>query len=83
MSTDRMINRFQKDEFYRIVGSAIQAAREAEGWTITEMADEAKLTKSTIQNAELGASCSLLVVARIAEALDTTLDALVPLEALR
>lgn len=83
MSTDRMVNRFEKDEFYRIVGDTLRARRKDEGWTVSDLATAARLAESTIENAERGQSCSLLVLARLADAFDTTLDELVPVEALQ
>lgn len=83
MSQPLMTNPFERDHFYLTVGAAVKAARESAGVTQAQLAGMAKLTKSTMLNVEQGMTCSLLVAARIAEALDTTLDALVPLEALR
>ncbi len=81
MSSDRCINPFERDNFYKLVGESIRRARVAEGLSLSQLGKRAKLVETTIYNAEIGQTCSLLVLARIAEALDVTLDALVPTEA--
>ncbi len=78
-----LTNPFAKDHFYETVGRTIRQVRNDAGKSQQQLADSIPLTLTTIQNAETGASCSLLVLARIAEALDVTLDELVPLDAVR
>lgn len=61
------------------VGPTIKAAREERGVTLQALADEVGVCKSTIMQVECGnnkVSVELLVA--IAHALDTTIDALVP-----
>lgn len=82
-NTHHMTNDFERDHFYSMVGERICATREAQGLTAAELGRRAKLASSTVQNAEVGTSCSLLVLAKLAEALDVTLDDLVPVEATR
>ena len=72
----------ERDHFYLTVGESIRAAREAAGLTKVDLARVARLPVSAIRNAESGESCQLHVLALIAEALDCTLDDLVPLEAI-
>jgi DNA-binding XRE family transcriptional regulator len=79
--TDRMVSSFERHHFYATVGGAIGIARAEAGIGRDTLAQRAKLAKSTIENAENGVSCSLLVAARIADALDVPLDVLVPTEA--
>lgn len=83
MSAARAINRFTKDHFYLTVGNRITGVRESKSISQDELARHTKLTKATIDHAEAGQSCSLLVITMIAEALDVTIDELVPLEAIR
>lgn len=78
-----MTNTFEKDHFYLSVGATIRAARQSAGLSETELAKRARIAHSTVNNAEMGSTCSLLVITKIAEALDCTLDALVPTEATR
>ena len=73
---------YEKDRFYQRVGVAIRSARNEGGMSQEALAKASKVTLSTVQNAEIGQSCSLLLLAKLAHALDTTLDALVPLDAL-
>ena len=73
---------FVKDHFYQTVGAAIRSVRDERGLSQADMARAAGLNQSTVQNAESGQTCSLLVLARLADALDCTLDALVPVGAL-
>jgi transcriptional regulator with XRE-family HTH domain len=83
MSQHTYINRPEKDRFFLTVGTRISATREAAGLSTRALAETAKLSLSTVQNAENGDACSLLVLAKLAEALDCTLDDLVPTEATR
>ncbi len=71
-----------KDHFHTVVGERIKATREAAGLSIARLAKDADTTPSAIDKAELGVTCSLYMLARIADALDCTLDDLVPLDAL-
>lgn len=71
-----------KDHFYNTVGEAIRMARHDGGMSAEVLAREAGVGLTTIQHAEEGTSCSLLLAAKIAEALDITIDELVPVEAL-
>lgn len=79
----RQINSAQKTHFYATVGAAIRREREAAGLGMTELARKAGLTQSAVHHAENGITCSLHVIAKLAHELDTTLDALVPTEALQ
>lgn len=63
------------------VGNAIRAARRAAGLSVDDLAAQCEVNRSTIVNAEAGLGLSLHLFVSIAEALDTPLDALVPLEA--
>lgn len=72
-----------KDEFHRVVGERIHQIRDEQGLGRTELAKRCGFNESTIVNAETGASCSLYVLAKLAEALDVTLDDLVPIDALK
>lgn len=83
MTTQTRTNRFEKDKFYLTIGETIRAHREAEGLSVREIAAKAGLAHNTIQNAECGLSISLLVIVKIAEALDCSIDSLVPTEATR
>ena len=81
MAIAEYVTRFDKDRFYITVGERIIATREALGWNQQKLADAANLSKSTIHNAEVGTTCSVLVLTRIAEALDVLVDELIPTEA--
>lgn len=72
----------EKDRFYAKVGAAIQMARMNAGMSARVLGRECDLNENTIQHAEQGVSCSLMALAKIAHALDMTLDELVPLDAL-
>ncbi len=82
MGEHAMVDRVKKDKFYAVVGEAIRKARAAAGVSQRKLAAAATISLSTLVHAEDGMSCSLLVLSQIAEALDTTLDELVPTEAL-
>jgi DNA-binding XRE family transcriptional regulator len=71
----------KKLQFYETVGAQIVAMRESAGMSSSQLAALCDVTKSTIDHAEDGYSCSAYLLACIAEALDTTLDALVPIDA--
>lgn len=73
---------FAKDAFYQVVGEALRAMREALGMSQGGLAAEAGCHLTTVQNAESGHTCSLMMLAKFAHALDCSLDELVPLEAL-
>lgn len=75
-------NSAEKRHFYVKVGEAIRRERQAAGLGMTELARRAGLTQSAVHHAENGITCSLHVIAKLAHELDTTLDALVPTEAL-
>lgn len=61
------------------VGPAIRAIREERGVTMQSLADQIGVCKSTINQIEQGHNkASLEVLIAVAEVLDTTLDALVP-----
>lgn len=72
-----------KDEFYRQVGERIAELRENAGMSPCDLARATGVNSSTIGHAEDGTSCSLFMLAMFAEALDVSLDSLVPVEALR
>lgn len=73
----------ERVHFLTTVGKAVRDARESAGVKQGELAQRAGLASSTLFAVEDGRTCSLLVLAKIAHHLDTTLDALVPTEALR
>ena len=83
MHRNTQINHAEKNDFHHVVGQAIRTARKANGLGPRELALKAGLTASSIANAEAGQSCSLFVLVKIAEALDCTIDELVPTEATR
>lgn len=61
------------------VGPAIRALREEQGVTMQALADQIGVCKSTINQIEQGHNKpSLELLIAVAEVLDTTLDALVP-----
>lgn len=61
------------------VGPAIRALREEQGVTMQSLADQIGVCKSTINQIEQGHNKpSLELLIAVAEVLDTTLDALVP-----
>lgn len=72
----------QKDHFYATVGEAIRAHRQRSNFTVEGLAVAAKITRNSLFQAEDGLSVSLITLARIAHALDVTLDDLVPIAAL-
>ncbi len=80
-ATGRNCSNYRKSHFYDKVGRAIQQARSDARLDRSELARRLGVSSSTLENAEEGYMCSLILAARIAEALDVTLDALVPLEA--
>jgi len=82
MSTlDHFVDRVTRDVFYSAIGERIKATRETAKVSQPKLAAEARVSLSTIQHAEDGTSCSVLVLTRIADALDCTLDDLVPIGA--
>ncbi len=65
--------------FYDESARAIRAARDASGLSRQVLAAQIGVTTSMLQSIENGSvPCSLYVAARIAEALDITIDALAP-----
>lgn len=83
MPQEHMTNGPAKDHFYRRVGEAIEHQRLEQGLSIEKLAEIAHLTKATVAHAEQGQSCSLLVWAKLAFALDVNVNDLLPLDALR
>lgn len=73
----------EKDRFYVVVGEAIRAARMHAGMSISMLSKACGLNQNTLGHIEDGSTCSLFIIAKVAEALDMTIDELVPLEALR
>jgi len=63
------------------VGRRIREEREAAGMSIDKLADATKaVSRGALQKIETGqACCSLFLASRIAEVLDVTIDALVPI----
>ena len=61
-----------------MVGDRVKVRRLAEGWSQTELADRAVLSKKQVQNCEDGRAASLFVLVSLADALDCTLDDLCP-----
>jgi len=65
------------------VGDRIKATRMASGASLRVMAEALGISSGTLNRIEDGITpCPLYVLAQIAEALDVTLDELVPTEAL-
>jgi DNA-binding XRE family transcriptional regulator len=83
MSNKDAINVAERVHFLTTVGKTVRDARESAGVAQGELAKRAGVASSTLFAVEDGRTCSLLCLTKIANALDTTLDALVPLEALR
>lgn len=71
-----------KDHFHAVVGLAIKQARTEANLSQDALAKLAGISQSTLNIAENGGACSLMLAAKIAFALDTTIDALCPLDAL-
>lgn len=71
-----------RNHFSETIGAAIRAARKEAGLTQVALASRIGVRPAVLETAESGRGCSLLLMTVIAEALDTTIDALVPLEAL-
>jgi transcriptional regulator with XRE-family HTH domain len=71
-----------KDHFNATVGEAIRAHRQRAKMTTDGLALASKVSHSTLKHAEEGHGVSLLVVAQLAEAMDCTIDDLVPIAAL-
>lgn len=72
----------EKEHFYATIGDAIRTARRTAGLSQDGLGKLAGLSQSSVIQAENGNACTAFTLAKIAHALDTTLDALVPLEAL-
>lgn len=81
MSGEHFTNRFEKDRFYVAIGNRVTATREAAGLTQHQLAAKARLSQATVLNVETAKTCSVLTLAKLAEALDVLIDELVPLEA--
>lgn len=75
-------NEAAKRHFYEVVGERLRAVREDLGLGQSDIARVTGASQSTVNNAEIGQSCSLYTLVLIAEAMDVTLDELIPLEAL-
>lgn len=70
----------KRDRFRLAVAATIKAARIHAGMSQRELAKEADLSRAMIVGIEDGhILCSLWACAQIAHALDTTLDAIVPI----
>ncbi len=72
----------EKDHFYATVGDMVKKYRHDAGFSREKLAVQADLNISTIATCEDGRNVTLLALAKIAEALDCTLDDLCPLAAL-
>lgn len=69
--------------FHARVGESIRAARLEAGKSVRVFAELVGISANTLERIEDGITpCPLYVLAQIAEALDVTLDELVPTEAL-
>lgn len=77
-----MENPVKRDHAFALIGERIRARREELGWSRPQLAAEAKLRVNAVAGAEMGTALSVMTLLQITEALDSTLDALVPLEAL-
>ena len=82
-SSAKFADAMVKDRFHKLVGDRVWHVREEAGISQSALAREIGASQSTINNIETGQSCSLFVLALVAEALDVTLDELIPLEATR
>ena len=82
MSGTRTSARIQsmKATLHEDVGRAMRTAREAAGMSQRELAACCDTTQNSIAAVERGErTCSLFLLVAVADALDTTLDALVPI----
>lgn len=76
-----LVQNYGKRAFYDRVGAAVRLARTDAGMSRKGLAVALGISEGTLANVEAGMNCPLHLAASIAEILDTTIDALVPLEA--
>jgi transcriptional regulator with XRE-family HTH domain len=63
------------------IGEKVRKMREARSWSVPQLAKSIGVSPRAIYAAEEGRTCSVLLFVLLAEALDVTLDDLVPLDA--
>lgn len=71
----------RRQHFQAVVGDKIRAERHKADKSLAAVALETGLSMSTVESAEEGLGVSAFALALIAEALDVSLDELVPTEA--
>jgi len=71
-----------QDHFNSVVGRMVAALRRERGMPQRELAEQIGVSHQTVTAIESGRSVPAYTLARIAEALDVTLDELVPLDAM-
>lgn len=71
-----------QDHFNSVVGRTVAKLREERGISQRHLAEEIGLSHQSVTAIESGRSVPAFTLARIAEALDVTLDELVPIDAL-
>ncbi len=69
--------------FLQTVGDRVRSVREERELSMEQLALSADIAKSTLDHVEHGVTISLFVITKLADALDVTIDELVPLEALK
>lgn len=67
-----------EDEAYRQIGERIRAMRHERKVTTHGLAEALGVAESTIHNAEIGQTCSVTLLMRLAEEWDCSIDDLVP-----
>lgn len=79
LANDGRADDYAKSLFNVAVGRSVRVLREAAGLSRKSLGDAAKLTTTTLAAIESGAmACPLYAAASIAEAIDCTLDDIVP-----
>lgn len=76
---DSFTDKVTKADFYDAIGERIREKRQAAGMSLDGLATAVRVSKSTVIHAENGTSITVLLLARIATALDVMLDELVPI----
>lgn len=72
----------KRDHAFAVIGERIRQVREHRGWTRKQLAEASKLRVNAVTDAEMGVAISVMTLLQITDALDSTLDTIVPLEAL-
>lgn len=78
----RSDNPVERDHAFALIGARIRTHRENLGLSRRQLAERSTLRLNAVVDAETGAALSVMTLLHLADALDCTLDALVPLEAL-